>query len=136
MPQLYTFARFFPPYFSCPFRRFSILVFLSFSFIFSTPSWKWSPTLFVLELRYLFLCSSWRPVKKICQIVEEVWTITEKVVKSKDRRIQTKEWMAVWEIFYCVRNIIEKAGIFPIHQVVSVIWFSVTGNKSMHRNAK
>ena len=37
------------------------------------------------------------------QIVEEVWTMTEKVVKSKDLRRQTKEWMAVfsqtvWEI--------------------------------------
>ena len=41
--------------------------------------------------------------KKICQIVEEVWTITEQVVKRKDLRRQTKEWMAVfsqtvWEI--------------------------------------
>ena len=39
--------------------------------------------------------------KKNCQIVEEVWTITEQVVKSKDLR--TKEMMAVfsqnvWEI--------------------------------------
>ena len=37
LPQLYTHARFFLPYFSSPFCRFSILVFLSFSFIFSTP---------------------------------------------------------------------------------------------------
>ena len=41
--------------------------------------------------------------KTIRQIVEEVWTMTEQVVKSKDLRIQTKEWMAifsqtVWEI--------------------------------------
>ena len=41
--------------------------------------------------------------KKKCQIVEEVWTMTEQVVKSKDLRRQTKEWMAVfsqtvWEI--------------------------------------
>ena len=38
-----------------------------------------------------------------CQIVEEVWMMTEQVVKSKDLRRQTKEWMAifsqtVWEI--------------------------------------
>ena len=103
LPQLYTYARFFPPYFSCPFCRFSILVFLSFSFIFSTPSWKWRPTLFVLELRHLFLWSSGHSVQKNCQIVEEVWTMTEQVVKSKDLRRQTKEWMAVfsqtvWEI--------------------------------------
>ena len=41
--------------------------------------------------------------KKNCQIVEEVWTMTEQVVKSKDLTRQTKEWMAilsqtVWEI--------------------------------------
>ena len=41
--------------------------------------------------------------QKNCQIVEEVWTMTEQVVKSKDLRRQTKEWMAVfsqtvWEI--------------------------------------
>ena len=30
------------------------------------------------------------------QIVEEVWTMTEQVVKSKDLRRQTKEWMAVF----------------------------------------
>ena len=43
------------------------------------------------------------PKKKNRQIVEEVWTMTEKLVKSKDLRRQTKEWMAVfsqtvWEI--------------------------------------
>ena len=43
--------------------------------------------------------------KKNRQIVEEVWTMTEQVVKSKDLRRQTKEWMAVfsqtvWEISY------------------------------------
>ena len=41
--------------------------------------------------------------KKNCQIVEEVWTMTEQVVKRKDLKRQTKEWMAVfsqnvWEI--------------------------------------
>ena len=40
--------------------------------------------------------------KKNCQIVEEVWTMTEQVVRSKDLKGQTKEWMAafsqtVWE---------------------------------------
>ena len=43
--------------------------------------------------------------KKNRQIVEEVWTMTEQVAKSKDLRRQTKEWMAVfsqtvWEISY------------------------------------
>ena len=41
--------------------------------------------------------------KKNRQIVEEVWTMTEQVVKSKDLRGQTKECVAVfsqtvWEI--------------------------------------
>ena len=41
--------------------------------------------------------------KKNRQIVEEVWAMTEKVVKSKELRRQTEEWMAVfsqtvWEI--------------------------------------
>ena len=45
----------------------------------------------------------WPFSPKNCQIVEEVWTMTEQVVKSKDLRRQTKEWMAfysqtVWEI--------------------------------------
>ena len=57
LTQLYTHTSFFPPYFSCPFCRFSILVFLTLSFIFSTPSWKWRPALFVLELRHLLLWS-------------------------------------------------------------------------------
>ena len=41
--------------------------------------------------------------KRNCQIVEDVWTMTKQVVKIKDLRRQTKEWMAffsqnVWEI--------------------------------------
>ena len=41
--------------------------------------------------------------KKNCQIVDEVWTMTEQMVKSKDLRRQTKDCMAVfpqtvWEI--------------------------------------
>ena len=92
---------------------FYILVFSSFSFIFSTPSWKWRPTLFLLELRHLFLWPSGHSVKKNCQIVEEVWTMTEQVVKSKDLRRQTKECMAVF-FTNCVRNIIEKAVIIYV----------------------
>ena len=45
----------------------------------------------------------WPFSPKTLQIVAEVWTMTEQVVKSKDLRRQTKEWMAVfsqtvWEI--------------------------------------
>ena len=109
MPQPYAYARFFPPYFSCSFCRFSILVFLTFSFIFSTPSWKWRSTLFVLELRHLFLWFSGHSVqKKKCQIVEEIWTMIERVVKSKGLRRQPRSG---WPFFTnCVRNIIEKAA--------------------------
>ena len=82
-------------------QPFSILVVLSFSFIFSTPSWKWRPTLFVLELRHLFLWSSGHSVQNKCQIVEEVWTMTEQVVKSKELRRQTKEWMAAFTQTQC-----------------------------------
>ena len=53
-------------------------------------------TLFVLELSHLFLWSSGHSVKENCQIFEEVWTMTAQVVKSKDLRKQTKEWMAVF----------------------------------------
>ena len=41
--------------------------------------------------------------KKNCQIVEEVWTMTKQVVKSKDLKRQTKALLAVfsqamWEV--------------------------------------
>ena len=101
MPQLYTYPSFFLPYFFCPFCRFFILVFLSFSFIFSTSSWKWRPTLFTIELRHLFLWFSGHSVKRSLE------TMTEQI-KSKDLRRQAKEWMAVF-FTNCVRNIIEKA---------------------------
>ena len=107
LPQMYTFARFFPSYFSCPFCRLSIFVFLSFYFMLSTPSWKWRLTPFVLELRRLFSWSSGHSVKENSQIFEEVCTMTEQVVKSKDLRKQTKKWMAVF-FTNCVTNVIEK----------------------------
>ena len=60
---------------SCPFCRFSTLVFLSFCFIFSTPSWKWRPTMFVLELMHLFWWSSGHSVcsvkKKIAKLLKK-----------------------------------------------------------------
>ena len=72
MPQLYTYARFFPPYFSCPFCRFSILVVLSFSFILSTPSWQWRPTLFVLELDvYFYGPLAIQSTKKIAKLLKK-----------------------------------------------------------------
>ena len=90
-------TRFFPPYFSCPFCRFSILVFLTFSSIFSTPSWKLRSALFVLELRHLFYCLLLIQSKKNCQIVEEIWTMIERVVNSKDLRRQPRSG---WPFFH------------------------------------
>ena len=91
---------FFPQYFSCPFCRSFVFVFLPFSFIFSTLSRKWRRTLFMLLLRHLFLRYSGHLVK-FSQIVEEVWTMSEQVVKSKDVRRQTKETpRSRWPLFY------------------------------------
>ena len=98
MPQLYTYARFFPPYFFCPFCRFSILVFLSFSFIFSTTSWKWRPTLFVLQIRHLFLWSSGHSVKKtIRQILKksERWPNKWSKVKTLEGKPRSR-----WPFFH------------------------------------
>ena len=39
--------------------------------------------------------------KKLSTIVEEVWTMTEQVVKSKDLRRQTKECIAVFSQTVC-----------------------------------
>ena len=92
MPQLYTYARFFPPYFSRPFCRFSFLVFLSFSFIFSTPSRKWRPTLFVLELRHLFWWSSGHSVeKKIDKLLKksERWPKKWSKVKTLEDKLRS-----------------------------------------------
>ena len=95
-----TYVSFFPRYFSFPFCRFSIFVFLLFSFIISYLSRKWRPTLFVLELRHLFLWSSGHSVKKIAKLFKKVWTISEHVVKSKDFGRQTKEWMSALLFFF------------------------------------
>ena len=109
MPQLYTYARFFRPYFSCPFCRFSILVFLTFSFIVSTPSWKWRSTLFVLEPGIYFYGLLAIQSKKIAKLLKksERWTMIQRVVKSKDLRRQPRSG---WPFFTnCVRTINEKA---------------------------
>ena len=66
-----TYAIFFPPYFSCPFCRFSIFAFLAFSFVFSTLSRKWRRTLFVLELRHLFIRYFVHLVKEIVKLLKK-----------------------------------------------------------------
>ena len=107
-PQMYTFARFFPSYFSCPFCRLSIFVFLSFYFMLSTPSWKWRLTPFVLELRHLFSWSSGHSVKENSQIFEEQsarWLNKWSKVKTLENKPRSG-----WPFFFtnCVTNVIEK----------------------------
>ena len=64
--------------------------------------------MFVLELRHLFSWSSGHSVKENSQIFEEVCTMTEQVVKSKDLSgKQTKKWMAVFHT-NCVTNVSKK----------------------------
>ena len=102
-------ANFFPPYFSCPFCRFSIFVFLAFSFVFSTISWKWRRTLFVLKLRYLFLRYSFQLVKEIVKLLKksERWENKWSKVKTLQDKPRSR-----WPGFFftnCVKNVIERA---------------------------
>ena len=103
-----TYANFFPPYFSCPFCRFSIFVFLAFSFVFSTLSRKWRRTLFVLELRHLFLRYSVHLVKEIVKLLKksERWENKWSKVKTLQDKPRSR-----WPGFFtnCVKNVIEKA---------------------------
>ena len=89
---MYTYVSLFPPYFSCPFCRFSIFVFLSFSFVFT----KLKAYTVCTRAQASIFTVFWPFSQRNCQIVEEVWTMSGQVVKSKDLRRQTKEWMAVF----------------------------------------
>ena len=92
-----TYVNFFPPYFSCPFCRVSIFVFLTFSFVFTKLK-----AYTVCARAHASICTVfWRFSQRNCQIVEEVWTLSGQVVKSKDLRRQTKEWMAVFFNIVC-----------------------------------
>ena len=124
MPQILTFAWFFPPNFSAHFVGFLFSYFLPFSFIFLTLSGKWRLTMFVLQLRHLFfLQSSGQSVKEI------VWMMSEQLVESKDFRRQTKEWMARFCFTNCVRNVSEKAICVIIQQDRKVKNFNFTISK-------
>ena len=105
---MYTYANFFPPYFSCPFSRFSIFVFWASSFVFSTLSRKWRRTLFVLELRHLFLRYSVHLVKEIVKLLKksERWENKWSKVKTLQDKPRSR-----WPFFFtnCVKNVIEKA---------------------------
>ena len=90
-------ANFFPPYFSCPFCRFSIFVFWAFSFVFSTLSRKWRRTLFVLELRHLFLRYSVHLVKEIVKLLKksERWENKWSKVKTLQDKPRSR-----WLVFF------------------------------------
>ena len=99
---------FFPPYFSCPFCRFSIFVFGAFSFVFSTLWRKWRRTLFVLEIRHLFLRYSVHLVKEIIKFLKkfERWENKWSKVKTLQDKPRSR-----WPVFFftnCVKNVIEK----------------------------
>ena len=99
---------FFPPYFSCPFCRFSIFVFLALSFVFSTLSRKWRRTRFVLELRHLFLRYSVHLVKEIVKLLKksERWENKWSKVKTLQDKPRSR-WLGFST--NCVKNVIEKA---------------------------
>ena len=91
------YANFFPPYFSCPFCRFSLFAFGAFSFFFSTLSRKWRRTLFVLELRHLFLRYSVYLVKEIVKLLKksERWENKWSKVKTLQDKPRSR-----WPVFF------------------------------------
>ena len=97
-----------PPYFSCLFCRFSIFVFLAFSFVFSTLSRKWRRTLFVLELRHPFIRYSVHLVNEIVKLLKnsERWENKWSKVKTLPDKPRSR-----WPVsFYKLcENVIEKA---------------------------
>ena len=104
-----TYANFFPPYFSCPFCRFSIFVFFfAFSFVFSTFSRKWRRTVFVLELRRLFLRYSVHLFKVIARLLKksERWENKWSKVKTLQNKPRSRRLVFLTN---CVKNVIEKA---------------------------
>ena len=92
-----SYANFFPPYFSCPFCRFSIFVFVAFSFVFSTLSRKWRRTLFVLELRHLFFRYSVDLVKEVVKLLKksERWENKWSKVKTLQDKPRSR-----WPVFF------------------------------------
>ena len=86
-----TYASFLPPYFPCPFCRVSIFVFLPFSFVTKLKAY----TVCARAQASIFTVF-WPFSQRNCQIVQDVWPMSEQVAKSKDLRRQSKEWMAVF----------------------------------------
>ena len=104
--------------FSCPFCRFSIFriygryLFSYFLFSFTNEGLQ---ALFVVELRHLFYF-----------LVEEDWTMGEKIVRSKLFRRQTKECMTVFLFCFFV----------CLFFVVVVVFFFKLGEKCYRKAAR
>ena len=83
--------------------------FLAFSFVFSTLSRQWRRTLFLLELRHLFLRYSSHLVKEFVKLLKksERWENNWSRVKTLQDKPRSR-----WPGFFftnCVKNVIEKA---------------------------
>ena len=101
----------FLPYFFCPFYRFSILVFLTFSFIFSSPSLMPMKAYTVCARAQASIFIVFWPFspKKIAKLLKksERWPNKWSKVKTLEDKPRS-EWPPFFTI-NCVRNIIEKA---------------------------
>ena len=104
---MYTYASFFPPYFSCPFCRFSTFVFFAVFFYFLYSFTEKAYTVCAKAEASIFFGSLAKQSKKLlnCWLKCERYKWTSGL--SKDFRRQTKE--CIWPSFFkCVRNVIEK----------------------------
>ena len=100
---------FFPAIFFLPFCRFSIFVFWRFLF-FSLLFHENEGVHCLCQSSDIYFLGTLSVQSKKFQIVDEVSTMREQVVKSKDLTRQTKEQMACFFFFTnCVKNVIEKA---------------------------
>ena len=91
LPQICTYASFFPPYFSCPFCRFFKFVFfaqpfLLFSLLLHENEGPHCLCYRVLELKHLFLRFLAIQSKKLVNCWRSLNDLSEQVVKSKDLR--------------------------------------------------
>ena len=109
-----TYASFFPPCFSCHCVGFLFLYcccFLLFSLSFT--KMKAYTVCATAQASIFTVFWPFTGSQRNCQIVEDVWTMIEQVVESKDVRRQTRKLQGVGGHFFInwVRNVIEKAGL-------------------------
>ena len=109
LPQMCTYASFFPPCFSCHCVGFLFLYF--WCFLYSFTKMKAYTVCATAQASIFTVFWPFTGSQRNCQIVEDVWTMIEQVVKSKDVRKQTRKLQGVGGHFFInwVRNVIEKA---------------------------